>query len=358
MPVGLDGRRERVRADTGAPAFLPYADGIRIAAILAVVGVHSSGMAVVRYATLPPAQWWIANVIDSGCRWAVPVFVMLSGALLLDPARQERWAEFYGKRVRRLGVPLVVWTAFYLVWTSAFLGEHVTIGWAAEKLYQGLTYNHLYFLFLILGLYGVTPVLRACLGRLSRSARWSIAVLALGLAACGVPQADIPSNAFTLFLPYVGYYVIGRVLADRPISRHGIAVALAAFAGATALIAMGTASRFARWGVDDWRALALYDYLSPAVMIQSMAAFVVLRGLFSHGGAGRISMLTRQLGLAAFGIYLVHRVPLDVLHRHLGPMLATGALPVITVEVAVTYAVSAAAVLAMLRLPYVRHTVR
>ena len=47
MPVGLDGRRERVRADTGAPAFLPYADGIRIAAILAVVGVHSSGMAVV-----------------------------------------------------------------------------------------------------------------------------------------------------------------------------------------------------------------------------------------------------------------------------------------------------------------------
>jgi surface polysaccharide O-acyltransferase-like enzyme len=354
MPVASSRREPRART---TPAFLPYADGIRMAAILAVVAVHSSGMAVVRYAALPPAQWWIANVIDSGCRWAVPVFVMLSGALMLDPARHERWTEFYGKRVQRLGVPLVFWTAFYLVWTSAFLGEHVTLRWVADKLYQGLTYNHLYFLFLILGLYAVTPVLRLVVERVGRPAEWGIAALALGLAAGGVLQDAIPSNAFTLFVPYVGYYAIGHVLADRAISRRGMALAIAAFLGATAVIAMGTASRFAQWGVDDWRVLALYDYLSPVVMVQSIAAFLALRGVFAHGVCGRGSLLTRQLGLAAFGIYLVHRVPLDVLHRHLGSMLATSALPVITTEVIVAYAVSAVVVVAMLRVPYVRRTV-
>ena len=353
MPVTA-AAREPVRAD---PTSLRYADGIRIVAVLAVVGVHASGMAVVRYAALPAVQWWIANVIDSACRWAVPVFVMLSGALLLDPARHTSWAEFYGKRLRRIGVPLVVWTAFYLAWAFAFLGEPVTPDWVAEKLYHGLTYNHLYFLFLILGLYAVTPLLRIAIGARGGSAEWTIAAVTLGLAAFGVLQDRIPSNALTLFVPYIGYYVVGHVLAARPISRRATAFATAAFAVATGVIATGTASRLARWGIDDWRALGLYDYLGPAVMIQSIAAFAVLRAVFSREGRGPIPRVTKQLSVAVFGIYLVHRVPLDVLHRYLASLLVTRAFEVITLEVVFAYAVSAVVVLAMLRVPLLRHTV-
>lgn len=334
----------------------PYGDGLRVVATLAVVGIHSSGMVVTQYGTLPIAQWWSGNLVDSLCRWAVPVFIMLSGALMLDPARDEPWREFYRKRLRRVGIPLMVWAGFYFFWASFFLGEDVTRDFVVDNLYRGLTYNHLYFLLLILGLYAATPPLRMYVRRVGPPWQWVLGILALGLVASGIPSRGIPLNACTLFLPYVGYYVIGYRLAELRVDRVRLGLAAAGFLVSTIAIAVGTASRLAALGLNDGGALALYDSLNPLVMMQSMSVFLLSRGVCSRdpGGAGR--RLTKHLAAAAFGIYLVHRVPLDVLHRSLGELAANGALAVISAEVVLAYTISAIAVLLVLRIPYARRT--
>lgn len=60
--------------------------------------------------------WWISNVYDSISRWGVPVFVMVSGALLLDTSKQEGILTFYKKRLSKIFIPIIFWTAFYLFW--------------------------------------------------------------------------------------------------------------------------------------------------------------------------------------------------------------------------------------------------
>ena len=128
------------------PVVLSYGDGMRVAAVVAVIGVHASGIGVMRYGRLDPLHWWSVNAVDSLCRWAVPIFIMLSGALLLDPARDEPAPTFYRKRMARVGIPLLVWAWFYFFWTWAFYGERVDRTFVIRALLDGLTYNHLYFL--------------------------------------------------------------------------------------------------------------------------------------------------------------------------------------------------------------------
>jgi len=48
----------------------------RVAAILAVIAIHVASPLVIRPSH--PESWWFGNLVESGSRWCVPVFVMVS----------------------------------------------------------------------------------------------------------------------------------------------------------------------------------------------------------------------------------------------------------------------------------------
>ena len=67
-----------------------YADILRVSAIVGVVFLHVAAQIIYQFNTVGRGWWWTANVIDSCTRWAVPIFIMLSGMLLLDPSKANR----------------------------------------------------------------------------------------------------------------------------------------------------------------------------------------------------------------------------------------------------------------------------
>lgn len=357
--------RYRVRSEPSAgaapdnPRFLSYGDGMRVVAVVAVIALHASGIGVMRYRELAPFQWWSFNIVDSLCRWAVPVFIMLSGALILDPARHELARAFYHRRVARIGVPLLAWASFYFCWTWGFYGEPVDLTFILRSLLDGLTYNHLYFLFLVLGLSAIAPVLRIYVTRVRRANQWVVAVVMLALLSCGIPQDVIPMNAFTRFVPFLGYFLVGILLRELPATRPLLAAALLAFAAASAIIAIGTGQRFANWGPDDWRSLGLYDTLGAAVVVQSIGMFVLLRACFAERAAAarHASRSLRCLAPLVFGIYLTHRAINDVLASVMHPLLAKAVLATVVLQIALTFVLSATVVAVIRRLPYLRHVV-
>ena len=123
-----------VFAPEAAPAHKPrrmhYGDAIRIIGTFAVVIGHVADLRLFSDHVLD-GEWWICNLWDSLTRWAVPVYIMLSGALLLDPGRAEAPRDFYRKRLGRIGVPLVFWTAAFM-WFSV---EYT--GWASYESFHG-----------------------------------------------------------------------------------------------------------------------------------------------------------------------------------------------------------------------------
>jgi surface polysaccharide O-acyltransferase-like enzyme len=340
------------------PKYLGYADGMRVIAVAAVALLHASATGVVRYDSLASRQWWIANAIDASCRWAVPVFLMLSGALALDPARRGSLSAFYSRRLIRVGIPLVAWTAFYFLWTALYHEQQVTVESVRGSLRAGLVETHLYFLFVILGLYAVAPLLREAIIRTSPSVGWALAALLMVLASCGIPQEYWRANAVTLFLPYVGYFVMGFLLRDVSLTPRRLAVAAAAFTLACVVITIGTGMRFARWGPSDYRSLALYEYTGAAVVAQSVAAFLLIQRLCSPrtvGGAP--NRWIRLMGGAAFGIYLVHRATLDVVAGWTGDLYAKAAGAAIALHALLAFLGALLVTLLIQRVPYIRRVV-
>ena len=340
-------------------------DVLRIAAMAAVVVIHAVAPVVeARTTALGSTTWWAANVLDAFTRWCVPVFVMVSGALLLDPAKRMTVRSFYLRRVHRVGIPLVAWIGVYLGFRALFNPDGLSTGQAATAIASGSVFLHLYFLFILLGLYVVTPYLRVLTLHAPPRMMWGFTAIMLGLGVTDQAIATLlgegQPNAVTRFLPYIGYFVAGWLLRDLRLGRARVLLAGVGFFASWAAIALGTGLVADALG---WNRTAgyLYGFLSPPVVLMSLSAYVLLRALGSRLLREASEATVRRVQSVAaltFGVYLVHPALLMPLRRATGiPADVGGMLAVVLGSAAAVFLASLAFSWLLRRLPVLRHTV-
>ncbi|WP_114855591.1 acyltransferase [Brachybacterium sp. YJGR34] len=304
-------------ARTAPPAvrtrrYSPLLDVLRIVAVIGVVTVHVIADHLATEAAVP------IHVLRSLLATTVPAFIMISGALNLAPAAMRHGSgRFLGRRLRRLLPATVVWTAFYLLIMNIWLpAEEPDPRQEVLDLITADTYPHLYFLPLIIGLTVITPVIATYVGDSARRA-WTTGAVAAGwaLAVMAVPpltegllgEAVVPLQlgALTYFLPFIGYYVLGRAAWAAPVGRRGaLALLLAAVPVLTALTVWAYLSRVTDAPPGQ---VLLPTYVSPFVMLLSLALVIALMGLGKSWRVGtQAEGVLRTLGDATFGVFLVH----------------------------------------------------
>lgn len=316
--------RRRLAVPAPAPQRAFFADALRVAATVGVVALHTVYLSWVMFSYNEVSRaWWLAgDVVNALFRWCVPCFVMISGMLLLDPAKDEPLRLFLRKRASRVLVPLLFWTALYSLWSLRYvpglLAAPKTYRDIAVGMAEGSVYYHLWFLYMIVGLYLVIPILRPYVGAVGTAglpyflALWAVAAGAYGLAErfarvrVGVPIEMVGGMA--------GYLVLGCYLgaARVPLGRRRL-LYLAGLAAAAAT-AWGTWYLTARnaGGFDDY----FFGYLSPTTMVVSAAVFLFFKYVrwdrVAPPGSRARARLLRWSG-ASFGIYLSHALVLDAL---------------------------------------------
>ncbi len=340
---------------------------MRVLAVVGVVAIHTFGAAVSDPALRGSLRWWFAVAVDIGFIWVVPLFVMLSGALILAPRQFSAGpAAFYRRRLLRLAPAFVFWQAFYILLVRIwFSGTGLGWGDIATSILDGRTYTHLYFLWLIVGLYAVAPILAAFLGGGGRRRAFVFAVTVLAVtvvtwsAAAVVTYSGQPRPlvlmALTQWLPYVGYFLAGWALRDVILRGAALAVAVAGTGTAVALTVWqyGTASEH-----PLLNALAPVGYPGPLVAVAAIGVFVCVNGAlrsFSPRRAG--ARVLQTLSDAAFGVFLIHFVVLLLL-RELPVFASHGGSPILlTILWLITAAVSFVLVIVLRRIPGVRRIV-
>ena len=204
-----------------APSPPPQADAIiqfdilRIAAAAAVICLHvAAGVVLNPGDTLP--EWWAGAIADAASRWAVPVFVMISGALLLGDRRRATAAEFYSRRAARLVPPLIFWSVVYLLYRR--LDNHTDPAQLFGDIVKGSPSYHLWFLYMLVGLYAITPFLKILVDNNSRTtitvtALAIFAVAAVDLMAIAAAfKGNLPHHTlFVLWLPFTAYFLAGHI---------------------------------------------------------------------------------------------------------------------------------------------------
>ena len=317
---------------------LAYTSYLRVAAMVGVVVIHVAGLT---YAGAPEdsAAWLVAAFLISATKWCVPVFVLVSGALVLRPPQQPSPTTFYRRRLSRIGLPLLFWHVVYLVLSEV---RAPTLTWQerATRLIAGNTYTALYFFWLILGLYLIAPFLWPVVQAYSRR----VLVLA-GLGLIAVPMADLilrkasgtlgdPMPVFeptivTHFVPYIGFFLLGYALRD--VVLRGARLHVTGLLALLAMIQMplqltrGEAIRAAT-GVDP-ELVSPLAYQGPILGLSALLLFLYVRGLVhpdSRLAAPPLAQWARTLGDLSFGVFACHLLVLYVLSRLLGLPDQTG----------------------------------
>lgn len=331
-------------------------DLLRILSVFAVVWLHVAA-GVAQNPDWQSADWWTGNVADALSRWCVPVFVMISGALLLSHPSERDPMGFYKRRLARLLVPIVFWTAFYLLF-RAYTDSRFTAAEALRSVIAGTPYYHLWFLYMIAGLYAVTPFLRQIV------AASPPAMLAAFIAGCFILGSSESlrlhlvgeAAAWTFlptFLPYIGYFVCGYYLHTHARQTSRLPLVALALAGA-AIIALGTAALQPYIGARAWGVMHAYQ----GVFTILMSVSVFLWGLNLRLDSPLLRSVVAQLSSLTFGIFLVHLAWFHFLVRTRLGILMTEPLIGIPVLSLVVFAVSAVTVAIMAAIPYVRATIR
>lgn len=307
-------------AAPGTPARPPRQYGLdllRIVAICGVVAIHVVGLYVANDARRGTPSWWVATAVDIGVIWTVPLFVMISGALTLAPRahRAGPWA-FYRKRFTRILPALVFWHLVYLlVVRMALRGEDLDLRTLAVLMVDARLYTALYFLWLIAGLYVIAPVLATFLAEGGRRRAYVSAAVALGwtLAAFVVPGVanlllgtprPIHLGAWTMWWPYVGYFLTGWALHHLRLRGWQIALALL---GAGVLLTEAVW----RWGskpdLPVPQALFPVHYIGATVAVAAVCIFLAGISLGArYRPSERTGRFIVRLSDASFGVFLVH----------------------------------------------------
>lgn len=338
----------------GRPARVWYLDRLRALACLAVVLIHCF-VTLLDNSTISAVgvgralAWTEVLVVLS--RWAVPIFLMITGALLLDPGREVGWLKVRSYVGRMAGVLLTFGTLFALM-EVVFDARFFSLSMVPEALLrvlQGSGWAHLWYLYDLLGVYLLLPVLRAFVASADKHSYATL--LAVLFALClAVPTVNAATGLSIETLVWVGnsvfYVLLGRYLATwgaplRPALVLGAAGTLAAAVIAAAGILVVD-------GYLSW----VWLPPSPLVALQAAAVFLAARRWLDVPFP--VSGVTAALASLSFPVYVLHPVMANLLYKALG--WSPSALPPVLFEAATFVAVlGGALVLAALcrRLPIV-----
>lgn len=323
-------------------------DGLRAYAIFAVIVLHSASPMMYRFNTVALDWWWAANIFDSAARSSVPLFFMLSGALLLSPSRDEPMGIFFGRRMRRVLLPFVVWSLVYILWKAVNIPDAYQWPGALKKLLFKPAYFHLWFVYILMGIYLLTPALRVMVRRLQdRKALLDIVILVLLAFSAYVVASG--GMKYLGYAGYIGYYLLGYRLASMDGGKSTIIWPVLVSA-CFMVIAFGT---YFLTALDGGRLnLFFYDFMSPVVVLMSISTFLVFKQLrFDRASQGFLGVV-RPFSLMSFGLYLSHVLIMDIIGllgvdaSFLHPMAG------IPLTAAITAVAAFAAILLLKKIPY------
>jgi surface polysaccharide O-acyltransferase-like enzyme len=315
-----------------------WIDIIRIIAIAMVIEMHAGDSIVYGWGKAPirngaNISWWLTGVtfksIASVC---VPLLFMLSGYLLLSS--QDQIFTFFKKRLTKIVIPLIVWAILYMWWDGVFLESTSTlkaIKLAIRNILEGNVHYHLWFLYVLLGLYLVTPIMR----RFAQSASDGELLFFIGLWIFSTTvfyllqqlrEINISLFAQPYVSGYLGYYLAGYYLGRKEYTSKQVWLAAIFF-----LLIVAGRTLWAYYLTYDGGKFDtnLFEFLTWHVIAASLASFIALKGAaqnlekYLSPAAERIIVLVSG---TTFGIYLVHDQILGLLENgELGFHLTTNA---------------------------------
>ncbi|MBV4191975.1 acyltransferase [Bacteroides fragilis] len=322
------------------PQHIVWLDVVRFVAMFTVVCCHCTDPFNFYPGTAPnidEIKLWGA-IYGALLRPCVPLFVMITGALLL-PVRGEV-SVFYKKRIPRVLWPFLIWSVIYNLfpWITGLLGikPEIILDFfpysGEEVMRQSLSISldyiaqipfnfsivdvHMWYIYLLIGLYLYLPVFSAWVEKASDKAKlWFLGAWAITLLLPYYNQfvaqylwGTCSWNAFGMFYYFAGfngYLLLGHYLRNLDWTLGKIlAIGLPMFVIGYAVTFFGFRYITALPEYSDEMLELFFTYCSLNVVMMTIPVFMLCKKVnFRSEG---IKKALANLTLCGFGIYMIH----------------------------------------------------
>lgn len=317
-----------------------WLDVVRFIAMFTVVCCHCTDPFNFYPGTAPnigEIKLWGA-IYGSVLRPCVPLFVMITGALLL-PVRGDT-STFYKKRIPRVFYPFLIWSVLYNLfpWITGLLGLNPQIildffPYAGEEVMQQsfsvsleyilmIPFNfsilavHMWYIYLLIGLYLYLPVFSAWVEKASERAKLMF-LLAWGVTLLLPYYYQFVSNylwgtcswnSFGMlyaFAGFNGYLLLGHYLKNLEWSlKKTLAIGIPMFAAGYAVTFLGFRHITALPEYTDEMLELFFTYCSLNVVMMTIPVFMLAKKVKVN--SERMKKALANLTVCGFGIYMIH----------------------------------------------------
>lgn len=303
---------------------LVYIEVLRIIAVYLVMFNHTSYNGFFLFAKATESWFYGGYLfISIATKIAVPVFFMVSGALLLG--KEEQIVSIYKKRVMRFLLVLIATTALYYLRDCYQNHEQVNVLLFLAKLYSGNGQFHLWYLYSYIGFLMMLPILRKMVANLEEKDYIYIFlchILVLGILP--VAQYVISKGTLTysgnfsvrlftsgsIFYSCMGYY-IEKVMKEERFNRKNIIIGVIFSVLAIGISCYATDYKGKIDGVFEEGMLS-ETFHSSWIAVPAVTSFFCVKYFFNHIQMNpNVENLLITVGGTTFGIYLLEGILRD-----------------------------------------------
>jgi len=291
-----------------------YLDVIRVVACLAVIMIHSSAIYVDN--NIGSLNFWVGNILNGISRVGVPLFVMISGALLLDKDYNYSNKKPFN-HITKLIIFFVFWSFIYcvifrIIEPALIKHESVNIVEVVGSLIKG--HYHLWYIYMIIGLYLILPLMRLWIKDENKKYVEYFIILSIifnyiipQIISVGKNYTDLFNHVQNILdyinLKYVGgfttYFVLGWYINNYSFKKRKIIYMTGILSAITTIL--GTYIIF----ITSGKVTHIGGYLTINVFLQTVAIFLCIKTKFNNIKENKskfISIISKN----SLGIYAIH----------------------------------------------------
>lgn len=291
---------------------LLWANDLRAAATVAVIMLHVASTISAFYPALSKSFFLTSILFDSSVRWAVPVFIMLSGSFALEHYN-NRLKNFFVKMFYRIILPFLFWSIVYLL---CFSWNEVTdpdktisqlLYFIGLQFLQG-TASHLWFVYVIISMYVTFPFLSKWTKvAVEKEYVFFLCIWIIFIFLDPFLSLYDINFSYTFFSGFIGYVVLGNYLFKTPRKINNVLLASLFLTGF-----LYTAIRTYFISINKNEPDEFFmDNLSLNVCVMSFCVYLLFKNnkFFTHPILQKtVSIICQH----SYGIYLSHLLILNI----------------------------------------------
>lgn len=288
---------------------------LRLLATIGVIGDHVPLCAIKQtIVDATPIEWFIYKTMVMFNHWPVPVFMMITGYLLLQ--KKELDYKTIWKYFKRIAIVLLLFGFVFSMMEVYFVSHAISfdgIKTAFVNVLEGHTWEHMWYLYMLLGIYLVLPLLQKIASPQHKGTLIMLTSLILFFTSL-LPSFGVKFGIkFPINSVYVGYVCLGYltfVFMDK----------LKSFKGHNSIFIITAILSFIPIVIAEYQeyvcnkkfAIDLTSYTSFVIVIQSIVIFNLI--MTNSSIFNKISewWIIKRFDRCSFGIYIIHMLWINV----------------------------------------------